>query len=73
MGFNENTFIIAAAAVAMFGVGLYIYDTRKEQVTNTFNKYRTPNTYAAAPPTNSTDSQGLMMPGGSRKNRKRKF
>ena len=30
MGFNENTFIVAGTAIAIFGVGLYIWDSRKE-------------------------------------------
>jgi hypothetical protein len=40
MGFNENAFIIAGTAIAIFGVGLYIFDTRKESVVNTYNQYR---------------------------------
>jgi len=30
MGFNENAFIIAGTAIAIGGVGLYIWDTRKD-------------------------------------------
>ena len=40
MGFDENAFMIAGTAVAMFGVGLYVYDTRKERVVNAYNQYR---------------------------------
>lgn len=40
MGFNENAFIIAGTAIAIFGVGLYIFDTRKDTVVNTYNQYR---------------------------------
>ena len=40
MGFDENAFMIAGTAIAMFGVGLYIYDTRKERVVNAYNQYR---------------------------------
>lgn len=71
MGFNENAFIIAGTAIAIFGVGLYLYDTRKDNVANVYNQYRSPNNYAAAPQTNSTYSQSFMTTGGSRKNRKR--
>ena len=39
MGFNENAFMIAGTAIAIFGVGLYIYDTRKEKITNSYNQY----------------------------------
>ena len=40
MGFNENAFMIAGTAIAIFGVGLYMFDTRKEAVINTYNQYR---------------------------------
>lgn len=40
MGFNENAFMIAGAAIAIFGVGIYVWDTRKESVTNAYNQYR---------------------------------
>jgi len=40
MGFDENAFIIAGTAIAIFGVGLYIYDTRKDGVANAYNQYR---------------------------------
>jgi len=40
MSFDENAFMIAASAIAIFGVGLYIWDTRKESVVNTYNQYR---------------------------------
>ena len=39
MGFNENAFMIAGTAIAIFGVGLYMWDTRKESVSNAYNKY----------------------------------
>ena len=32
MGFNENTFIVAGTAIAIAGVGLYIWDTRKDSI-----------------------------------------
>jgi len=32
MGFDENAFMIAGTAIAMFGVGLYIWDTRKDSI-----------------------------------------
>jgi hypothetical protein len=40
MTFNANTFILAGTAIAIFGVGLYLWDTRKESVVNTYNQYR---------------------------------
>lgn len=40
MGFNENAFMVAGTAIAIFGVGLYLYDTRKDTVVNTYNQYR---------------------------------
>lgn len=32
MAFNENAFIIAGTAIAMAGVGLYLWDTRKDSI-----------------------------------------
>lgn len=40
MGFDEDAFMIAGTAIAIFGVGLYIWDTRKDSVVNTYNQYR---------------------------------
>ena len=40
MGFDENAFMIAGTAIAIFGVGLYIWDTRKQSVVNTYNQYK---------------------------------
>jgi hypothetical protein len=40
MSFNTNGFILAGTAIAIFGVGLYIWDTRKDAVVNTYNQYR---------------------------------
>ena len=39
MGFNENAFMIAGAAIAIFGVGVYLWDTRKDRVVNAYNNY----------------------------------
>jgi hypothetical protein len=40
MSFNENVFILVGTAIAIFGVGLYLYDTRKDNVVNAYNRYR---------------------------------
>ena len=40
MGFDEDAFMIAGTAIAIFGVGLYIFDTRKDGVVNAYNQYR---------------------------------
>lgn len=40
MGFDEDAFMIAGTAIAIFGVGLYIWDTRKDSVMNSYNQYR---------------------------------
>jgi hypothetical protein len=34
MGFNENAFMLAGTAIAIAGVGLYIWDTRKDSIQN---------------------------------------
>lgn len=39
MGFNENAFMIAGTAIAIFGVGVYLWDTRKDKVSNMYNRY----------------------------------
>lgn len=40
MGFNENAFMMAGTAIAIFGVGIYLWDTRKDKVTNAYNQYK---------------------------------
>jgi hypothetical protein len=40
MGFNENIFVLVGTAIAIAGVGLYLWDTRKNSVVNAFNQYR---------------------------------
>jgi len=35
MAFNENAFMIAGTAIAIAGVGLYIWDTRKDSIQTT--------------------------------------
>jgi hypothetical protein len=42
MSFNSGDFVIAGTVIAIFGVGLYIWDTRKEAVVNTYNQYTQP-------------------------------
>ena len=32
MGFDENAFMIAGTVIAIAGVGLYIWDTRKDSI-----------------------------------------
>jgi hypothetical protein len=75
MSFNTNAFIIAGTAIAIFGVGLYLYDTRKDKVVNSYNQYRQRNNYSAIPATESISpspnyQQGLIMKGGTKKNKK---
>jgi hypothetical protein len=40
MSFDKTGFILAGTAIAIFGVGLYIWDTRKDVVVNGYNQYR---------------------------------
>ena len=37
MSFNENAFIIAGTAIAIGGVGLYIWDTRGSKAVSSFS------------------------------------
>ena len=36
MAFNENAFMLAGTSIAIFGVALYIWDTRKGSVLPSF-------------------------------------
>ena len=65
MGFNENAFMIAGTAIAIFGVGVYLWDTRKGKVMNAYNNY--------VPQQQPQMSQYAMVPrtGGSRKSKRR--
>ncbi len=58
MSFNENTFMLIGTAIAIFGVGLYIWDTRGDSVKSAASQGYT----------------AIMQPrtGGSRKRRIRK-
>jgi hypothetical protein len=38
MAFNENAFVLAGTSIAIFGVALYIWDTRKGSVLTSFNQ-----------------------------------
>ena len=40
MAFNENTFIVAGTAIAIFGVALYIWDSRKDSMATSYNSMR---------------------------------
>jgi len=39
MSFDENAFIIAGTAIAIFGVGIYIWDTRGKPVVEKIQSY----------------------------------
>ena len=83
MSFNSSAFVIAGTAIAIFGVGLYIWDTRKDKVTSAFNKYSSSGTSqnqvsntSSSSTSSNTPSFGVSpsavsFPGGSRR-RKRK-
>jgi hypothetical protein len=59
MAFDEDAFMNATAAISIFGVALYIYDTRKESAKNAFNSYKQPQTTPYQP----------VQTAGSRKHR----
>ena len=65
MAFNENTFMLAGTAIAIAGVGLYIYDTRKDSVANAYNSYKQPQITPYQPATQA------MQSAGSKKHRKK--
>jgi len=62
MGFNQSAFIIAGTAIAIAGVGLYIWDTRGKDVVSGYS--------APSPQYNSTAENGYF--GGRRHSRKHK-
>jgi hypothetical protein len=64
MAFDEDAFMNATAAISIFGVALYIYDTRKESAKNAFNSYKQPQTTPYQPVQSEQTA-------GSRKNRKK--
>jgi hypothetical protein len=61
MGFDEDAFIIAGTAIAIGGVGLYIWDTRKDSFKS-----------AASYGYDSLTQTSTTTTGGSRKTRKRR-
>jgi hypothetical protein len=67
MAFDEDAFINAGTAIAIFGVALYIYDTRKESAKSAFNSYTQPQITPYQPISDKKDP----MVAGSRKNRKK--
>jgi len=80
MSFNSSAFVIAGTAIAIFGVGLYIWDTRKDKVTSAFNKYSSSGTSqnqvsntssSSNTPSFGVSPSAVSFPGGSRR-RKRK-
>jgi len=66
MGFNTSAFMLAGTAIAILGVGLYIYDTRKGKLSNyytgTNNQNNRYNRYSA--------QYDQYIRGGTKKNRK---
>jgi hypothetical protein len=74
MSFNSSAFVIAGTAIAIFGVGLYIWDTRKDKVVNTYNQYRQGQTQAPAPASvqtyNPVQTTPTQVVGGSKKYRR---
>ena len=42
MAFNEDAFILAGTSIAIFGVGLYIWDTRNGEVSTMLNSFNQP-------------------------------
>ena len=39
MGFNENDFMLWGTGIAIFGVAYTIWDSKKKEISNTYNKY----------------------------------
>lgn len=58
MTFNAEAFTLAGTAIAIFGVALYIWDTRKDKFTGDVNQYPT---------------SGYQATGGSTQRKKRNY
>ena len=50
MSFNENAYMIAGTAIAIGGVGLYIWDTRGSKVASSFSSSPPPQPQYQMPP-----------------------
>jgi hypothetical protein len=70
MSFNATAFTIAGTAIAIFGVALYIWDTRKDKLTSTFTSNTTPSTSS---PSFGISSNAAVMPGGSRRRKSKNY
>ena len=83
MGFNENAFMLWGTGIAIFGVAYTIWDSKKKEISNTYNKY-IPNNNGAAnnqiapqtqPAVNNSDNIEPVTPqtaGSKRRKRKNK-
>lgn len=63
MAFNANAFTIVGTAIAIFGVALYVWDTRKDKVASAYSQY------TASGQTNQ--NQYVPVKGGSRHRRRK--
>ncbi len=56
MSFNTNTFLLAGTAITIAGVGLYIWDTRKETLGSYFASGTKPSTTTTTSTTTNTNT-----------------
>jgi hypothetical protein len=80
MSFNSSAFVIAGTAIAIFGVGLYIWDTRKDKVTSAFNKYSSSGTSqnqvsstSSNTPSFGVSPSDVSFQGGSRRRKRKNY
>jgi len=66
MGFDQSAFIIAGTAIAIAGVGLYIWDTRANAM---FSKEQPQSNYNGSP-YDIYGNDGSWVTGGRRRSRK---
>jgi hypothetical protein len=74
MTFNSGAFMIAGTAIAIAGVGLYIWDTRVKSNDSYANNTTGSSMLSSILPSNNNtnrDSYGAIMGGKSRKHNKR--
>jgi hypothetical protein len=66
MGFDQSAFIIAGTAIAIAGVGLYLWDTRASAM---FSKEQPQSNYSGSP-YDIYGNDGSWVTGGKRRSRK---
>jgi len=71
MGFSSGSFILAGTAIAIAGVGLYVWDTRGSKLFSSSTPSTIPTTNGYIPPTNQVAGKSFKNKRKSNKKTKR--